>query len=104
MSKTEHALSRRDFLRLTTMTAAGALVVACVPAGQAPAGGGSAAPVGAGDAVTLTIFDFGGDASPVYRCRLTVRKTLACLIDVYGQGVEYKKLPVLQNQIYPGLF
>jgi hypothetical protein len=36
-------------------------------------------------------FDFGGDANPVFRCRLTTRKTVACLIDVYRQGIEFKK-------------
>lgn len=62
MSTTRQGLSRRDFLRLTTMTAASAVVVACAPAAQVPAAGGNAAPAVAGDAVTLTIFDFGGDA------------------------------------------
>jgi hypothetical protein len=45
-------------------------------------------------------FDFGGDASPVFRCRMTARKTLACLIDVYRQGAEFKRMPVQQNQIH----
>lgn len=48
MSTTQHGLSRRDFLRLTTMTAAGALVAACAPAAVAPAaGGGQSAPASA---------------------------------------------------------
>jgi hypothetical protein len=45
-------------------------------------------------------FDFGGDARPVYRCRLTTQKTLACLIDVYRQGVEFKKMSVNEDDIY----
>jgi multiple sugar transport system substrate-binding protein len=53
-------LSRRELLRLSAITAAGTLIAACAPAGQAPASGG-AAPA-ADDAVTLTIFDFGGEA------------------------------------------
>src|ERR1051326_6325259 len=39
-------------------------------------------------------FDFGGDSHPVFRCRLTQRKTLACLIDVYRQGIEFKQISV----------
>lgn len=42
MSTTQHTLSRRDFLRLTTMTAAGALIAACAAPVAAPATGGSA--------------------------------------------------------------
>jgi hypothetical protein len=45
-------------------------------------------------------FDFGGDASPVFRCRMTARKTLVCLIDVYRQGVEFKRMPVQQSEIH----
>jgi hypothetical protein len=45
-------------------------------------------------------FDFGGDASPVYRCRLTTRMTLACLIEVYREGVEFKQMPVQPDEIY----
>ena len=57
----DQKLSRREMLRLSAMTAAGVMIAACAPAGQAPAaGGGAAAPANA--AVTLTIFDFGGDA------------------------------------------
>ena len=44
--------------------------------------------------------DFGGDAGPVYRCRVTTRSTLACLIDVYRQGVEFKKMFVNADEIY----
>ncbi len=42
MSKIQHTLSRRDFLRLTTMTAAGALVAACAAPVAAPSAGGGA--------------------------------------------------------------
>jgi hypothetical protein len=44
--------------------------------------------------------DFAGDHLPVYRCRLTQRQTLACLVAIYGQGVEFKKMPVEEDQIY----
>ena len=44
-------------------------------------------------------FDFGGDSLPVYRCRLTVRNTLACLIDVYRQGVEFRKMSVRPDEM-----
>lgn len=44
--------------------------------------------------------DFAGDNLPVYQSRLTERRTLACLVAVYGQGVEFKKMPVEENQIY----
>ena len=43
--------------------------------------------------------DFDGDNLPVYRCRVTQRGTLACLVAVYGQGVEFKKMPVEKDQI-----
>jgi multiple sugar transport system substrate-binding protein len=56
-------LSRRALLRLSAMTATGALLAACAPAGQAPAGGAGGAAAPAPDAnVTITIFDFGGEA------------------------------------------
>jgi hypothetical protein len=45
------------------------------------------------------LHEFGGDASPVYRCRLTQRGTLACLIDVYRAGSEFKKMQVTRNQL-----
>jgi hypothetical protein len=45
-------------------------------------------------------FDSGGDANPVYRCRVTTRRTLACLIDVYRQGVEFKGMSVNADEIY----
>ena len=44
--------------------------------------------------------DFGGDANPVYRCRISQRKTLMCLVDVYRQGFEFKKASVSPDQIY----
>jgi hypothetical protein len=43
--------------------------------------------------------DEGGDASPVYRCRLTERQTLACLNDVYREGNEFKKMTVRKDEI-----
>ena len=41
---------------------------------------------------------FGGDSTPVYKCRLTLRKTLACVFHGPGgtTGVEFKKIPVQQ--------
>ena len=44
--------------------------------------------------------DFGGDASPEYRCRITAQDTLACLIDVYRQGVEFRKMSVDPRDLY----
>ena len=44
-------------------------------------------------------FSFGGDAAPVLRCRLTKRNTLACLIDVYRQAVEFKRISVQPDEI-----
>ena len=44
--------------------------------------------------------DFGGDASPVYRCRLTARNTLICLTDVYREGNEFKKMTVASDKLY----
>jgi hypothetical protein len=43
--------------------------------------------------------DFGGDANPSYRCRLTATGTLACLVDVYDEGVEFKRNSVSQKQL-----
>jgi len=43
--------------------------------------------------------DFGGDADPRYRCRLTATGTLACLVDVYDEGVEFKRNSVSQEQL-----
>ena len=44
--------------------------------------------------------DFRGDASPEYRCRITAQDTLACLIDVYRQGVEFRKMSVDPRDLY----
>src|SRR5262249_5368294 len=49
-------------------------------------------------ALTFAV-DFAGDARPSCRCRLTRRGTLACLIDPYNWGVEFKKMPVLSEQL-----
>ena len=49
--------------------------------------------------VTFPI-DFGGDASPVYRCRLSARNTLICLIDVYLEANEFKKMTVPSDKLY----
>ena len=43
--------------------------------------------------------DFGGDANPRYRCRLTATGTLACLVDVYDEGVEFTRNSVSQEQL-----
>ena len=43
--------------------------------------------------------DFGGDANPSFRCRLTATGTLACLVDVYDEGVEFKRNSVSQEQL-----
>ncbi len=45
-------------------------------------------------------FDFGGDSHPVFRCRLTKRDTLACLIDVYRQGIEFKRMKVSPELVW----
>jgi hypothetical protein len=43
---------------------------------------------------------FGGDEAPdTYRCRLTKRGTLACMIGKFT-GVEFKKMAVEKEQIY----
>jgi multiple sugar transport system substrate-binding protein len=57
---TSHTLTRRELLRMSAMSAVGLALVACAPAAPAPAGDG-AAPATA-DTITLTIFDFGGEA------------------------------------------
>jgi hypothetical protein len=45
--------------------------------------------------------DFGGDASPVYRCRISRPNTLTCLNAVYGEGIEFKKMAVREEEIFP---
>jgi hypothetical protein len=45
--------------------------------------------------------DFLGDSLPVYRCRLTTRKTLACLLGNSPiAGVEFKKMAVEPDEFY----
>jgi len=48
--------------------------------------------------------DFEGDNTPIYRCRLTQRKTIACLVGSPPSvdGVEFKKMPVEENEIFKG--
>ena len=43
--------------------------------------------------------DFGGDEDPRFRCRLTATGTLACLVDVYDEGVEFKRNSVSQQEL-----
>jgi hypothetical protein len=43
---------------------------------------------------------FGGESSPVFRCRLTVSGSLVCSGSTYYQGAEFKKVPVNEDQIY----
>jgi hypothetical protein len=43
--------------------------------------------------------DGGGDTVPIERCRLTSRRTLACLVDVYGEATEYKQMLVTSAQV-----
>ena len=53
--------------------------------------------------LTLPV-DFEGDELPVYRCRLTRRKTLACLVGTLPSidGVEFKKMPAVEDEIFKG--
>lgn len=53
MSTTGQGLSRRDFLRLTTMTAAGAVIAACAAPTAAPAGGSGGASAPASEPVKV---------------------------------------------------
>ena len=53
MSTTGQGLSRRDFLRLTTMTAAGAVIAACAAPSAAPAGGSGGASAPASEPVKV---------------------------------------------------
>ena len=62
VSITGRKLSRRELLRLSAATVAGIAVVGCAPAAQAPGDSGDAP---SGEAVTLTIFDFGGEADKI---------------------------------------
>jgi hypothetical protein len=43
---------------------------------------------------------FGGEGSPVFRCRRTVSDSLVCFGSTYYQGAEFKKIPVIEDQIY----
>jgi hypothetical protein len=44
--------------------------------------------------------DFAADEGPeTYRCRMTTRDTLACLVDAYS-GAEFKKMTVELDKIY----
>ena len=55
-------LTRREMLRLSAFSAAGMVLVACAPAAPAPSGGAEAPAASADEAITITIFDFGGEA------------------------------------------
>ena len=44
--------------------------------------------------------EFGGESSPVFRCRLTVSRSLVCSGSTYYQGAEFKKVPINEDQIY----
>jgi len=41
----------------------------------------------------------GGDASAYYRCRLTQRGTLACLVEPYYSGVEFMKMRISADRL-----
>lgn len=62
--KNHARLTRREMLRLSGLAVTGVVFAACAPAAPAPAGeaGTGAAAPAQDEAVTLTIFDFGGDA------------------------------------------
>lgn len=62
-SMSHQSMSRREMLRLTGMSAAGLALAACAAPSAAPGGDGGSAP--SGEEVTLTIFDFGGEADKV---------------------------------------
>lgn len=61
-SSQSRRFNRREMLRLSAMTMVGAMVVACAPAATAPTGGAEAPAASQDEAITLTIFDFGGEA------------------------------------------
>ena len=44
--------------------------------------------------------DFGGDAIPFFRCRMTTRGTVACLVDEYQEGYEFKRMAVTRDKVY----
>lgn len=61
-SSPSRRFNRREMLRLSAMTMVGAMVAACAPAATAPTGGAEAPAASQDEAITLTIFDFGGEA------------------------------------------
>lgn len=65
-----NTLSRRNFLRMSAMTAAGAALVACAPAVQ-PAGGGSSAPAQAKELSFWMWNTFAPEADEVMQQKLT---------------------------------
>jgi len=42
---------------------------------------------------------FGGENSPVFRCRMSERRALVCSGSTYYQGVEFKKMVVEEDRI-----
>ena len=42
---------------------------------------------------------FGGDSLPIFRCRLSARKTLVCLVAVYDQAFELKQMSVKPDEM-----
>ena len=42
---------------------------------------------------------FGGENSPVFRCRMSDRRALVCSGSTYYQGVEFKKMAVEEDRI-----
>jgi hypothetical protein len=43
---------------------------------------------------------FGGESSPIFRCRLAPSGSLVCFGSTYYQGAEFKKMSVNEDQIY----
>jgi hypothetical protein len=50
------------------------------------------------DSVTFGL-GLGGDGGAYYRCRLTKRRRLACLVEPYYSGVEFMKMRVRPDQL-----
>lgn len=67
----KQSLSRRDFLRVSAMTAAGAALVACAPAVQQAGGGGSSAPAQAKELSFWMWNTFAPAADEVMQTKLT---------------------------------
>ena len=42
---------------------------------------------------------FGGDNSPLFRCRMTERRNLVCSGSTYYRGAEFKKMAVEEDRI-----